>query len=55
MIKKDILKIHITKLDDTVDIKGCLYTKNFVAVMKKLGVLLEFGQTRTHKSSSSCF
>ena len=35
-------KIHLTKLDDTKDMRGCIYTKCTGAVCKKLENLLDY-------------
>ena len=46
----DPTKVILTKLDDTKDYKGCIYTSNFRVVKAKLQELLGFTRC-TYKSS----
>ena len=54
-IKNEVSKIILTKLDDTKDYQGCLYSENWKGVMDLLSTLLGFTTSRKHDSSQSCF
>jgi hypothetical protein len=50
----DPARVILTKLDDTKDYKGCIYTNNWKNVKDKLQTLMGFTRC-TYKSSQSCF
>ena len=50
----DAKKVFLTKLDDTKDFKGSIYTSDWRNVNKVLQKLLGFARC-TYKSSQSCF